>query len=394
MPINLHRALGEQPRFWPRFPSPLRGAEVTARVGTVLGIALIICFLTGLLSHYQYQPWLWLPVPATPYWGYRLTQGIHVITGIACIPLILVKLWSVFHRLFSWPPVRGMAHALERLSIAVLVATSVLQLITGFLNILQFYPWPWDFVKVHYWLSFIVIGSLLLHIAVQLPAIRRGLLTPARAPAAPAAVAPDDAGPAGSPGDGLSRRGLLIAAGGGVGLVALTTAGQVLPALEPLGLLATRKPSTGPQGLPVNKTARDAGVIQQAMSPDYILSVQGPSPFELSLAELEAMPTAERTLPIACVEGWSRNARWRGPTLLELVERGGGSADSHVTVLSLQRGGLNSSSLTGGQLRGALLATHLNGERLNVDHGYPVRLIAPNRAGVLQTKWLSRIVIG
>ena len=29
----------------------------------------------------------------------------------------------------------------------------------------------------------------------------------------------------------------------------------------------------------------------------------------------------------------------------------------------------------------ALLATHLNGERLDIDHGYPLRLIAPNRPG-------------
>jgi DMSO/TMAO reductase YedYZ molybdopterin-dependent catalytic subunit len=77
--------------------------------------------------------------------------------------------------------------------------------------------------------------------------------------------------------------------------------------------------------------------------------------------------------------------------LLQLVERGGGSSKSHVTVRSLQRGGYDSSSLTGSQLRGALLATHLNGERLSLDHGYPLRLIAPDRAGVLQTKWLTRI---
>ncbi len=27
----------------------------------------------------------------------------------------------------------------------------------------------------------------------------------------------------------------------------------------------------------------------------------------------------------------------------------------------------------------------------SIDHGYPVRLIAPNRPGVLQTKWVSRL---
>ena len=41
----------------------------------------------------------------------------------------------------------------------------------------------------------------------------------------------------------------------------------------------------------------------------------------------------------------------------------------------------------------ALLATHLNGERLTVDHGYPLRLIAPNRAGVFNTKWLATIEV-
>ena len=28
-----------------------------------------------------------------------------------------------------------------------------------------------------------------------------------------------------------------------------------------------------------------------------------------------------------------------------------------------------------------------------LDHGYPLRLIAPNRAGVLNTKWVARIEV-
>jgi DMSO/TMAO reductase YedYZ molybdopterin-dependent catalytic subunit len=38
-----------------------------------------------------------------------------------------------------------------------------------------------------------------------------------------------------------------------------------------------------------------------------------------------------------------------------------------------------------------LLATGLNGSPLDPDHGYPVRLIAPNRPGVLQTKWVTKV---
>ena len=104
-----------RPRQWPRFSSTLRSTAVTARVGRVLGIAIGICFLTGLLSHYQYQPWSWLPEPASPVWAYRVTQGLHVATGTATIPLLLVKLWSVYPNLFRWPPVRSVKHAVERL---------------------------------------------------------------------------------------------------------------------------------------------------------------------------------------------------------------------------------------------------------------------------------------
>jgi hypothetical protein len=390
--VRLTSLPAEPPSRWPKFSSPLRGPALTARVGRVLGIAFAVCFATGLLSHYQYAPWRWLPVPAAPSWGYRLTQGVHVITGIACIPLLLVKLWSVYHRLFAWPPARGLLTALERLSVAVLVSTSLLQLITGFFNVLQFYPWHWDFIAVHYWLAWIVIGSVVLHVAVKLPTIRTGLST--RLGDALPAVDPPAAGrsPTSVPA-GPSRRGVLIAAGAGVGIVVVTTAGQVIPQLEPLALLAPRSPRKGPQNVPVNRTAAAAGVISAAQSSQYRLVVDGPRILELSLAEVEAWDAHETVLPIACVEGWSRTAHWRGPRLLDLVERAGGSVRSAVTVRSLERSGYHSSVIRGSQLGHSVLATHLNGERLSLDHGYPLRLIAPDRAGVLQTKWLTRIEV-
>ncbi len=104
---------------------------MTARVGRLLGIGLAICFVTGMVSHYHYEPWSLLPVPATPVWGYRVTQGLHVTTGVACIPLLLVKLWSVYPNLFRWPPVRSEARV-ERASVYLLVATALVPRTTGF----------------------------------------------------------------------------------------------------------------------------------------------------------------------------------------------------------------------------------------------------------------------
>jgi DMSO/TMAO reductase YedYZ molybdopterin-dependent catalytic subunit len=160
--------------------------------------------------------------------------------------------------------------------------------------------------------------------------------------------------------------------------------------------LATRQASRGPQKVPVNRTAEQARVIARASRPEWTLRVLGPHPYHLSLADIEAMADREAHLPISCVEGWSVGAVWRGIALLDVVLRAGGTATSRIHVVSLETvaNQFNNSYVQGPQVAHAVLATHLNGERLDLDHGYPLRLIAPNRAGVLNTKWLSRIEVG
>ncbi|AKU19188.1 hypothetical protein VV02_21910 [Luteipulveratus mongoliensis] len=368
------------PRWWPSAEAGQRNPSLTARLGRAVGIAFTTCFVTGLISHYHANAWAWLPPPATPAWGYRLTQGLHVLTGIATIPLLLAKLWSVQHKLRQWPPARSVAHAVERASVGLLVSAALLELTTGFLNILQFYPWPWDFIVVHYATAWLLIGALILHIAIQLPTIRAGLATPLPT----ARVAYDE----------LTRRGILTTVTLSVGTVAATTAGQVIGPLAPIAVLAPRRPDQAPdQDLPVNKTAAAAGVETAARAPSYELSLVGETQRTLSLEQLESLPRQRRSLPIACVEGWSRQAEWEGPSLLDLVRSVGGDTDSVVTLVSLEDGAYARSEIRAGQLREALLATHLHGERLSLDHGYPARLIAPDRPGEQQTKWVTRIEV-
>jgi hypothetical protein len=393
--------LRRRPRWWPRFTSTLRSTAVTSRIGLVLGVAIAILFVTGLLSHYQYEPWRWLPVPARPLWGYRLTQGIHVATGTATIPLLLFKLWSVYPNQFRFPPVRSIRHGIARATVAILVATALVQMTTGFLNVLNWYPFAWFFPPVHRFLGYLLVGSVLLHIGVKLPDIAYGLK--ARVPEADVLTEiPWDENPASHsnagtlpdpPTPGISRRGMLASAGAGIGVLVITSVGQTVTPLEPLGLLAARQWTKGPQGVPVNRTAEQAQVMAAATAPDWVLEVVGPRPYALTLAELESRAVHQARLPISCVEGWSVGATWRGLPLLEIVQQAGGTADSRVQVLSIESVGYNHSFVEGPQLAAALLATHLNGERLDVDHGYPVRLIAPDRPGVLNTKWLARIEV-
>jgi DMSO/TMAO reductase YedYZ molybdopterin-dependent catalytic subunit len=176
--------------------------------------------------------------------------------------------------------------------------------------------------------------------------------------------------------------------------VVATSVGQTVTPLEPIGLLAVRRWRQGPQQVPVNRTAEQAAIAATATAADWALRVDGPRPYVLTLDDLARATLTEDRLPINCVEGWSVGASWRGLSLLELVIRAGGTADSTIRVESLEQDwAFNASEISGPQLGRALLATHLNGERLDLDHGYPLRLIAPNRAGVLNTKWLARVEV-
>ena len=82
--------------------------------------------------------------------------------------------------------------------------------------------------------------------------------------------------------------------------------------------------------------------------------------------------------------------------LADLVAAVGGSPDSDVRMISLEPPGPYSrTTLPARHARDSqtLIALKLNGEILDLDHGYPCRLIAPTRPGVLQTKWLTRIEV-
>ncbi len=364
------------------FPGRLHSPRLAARIGLWLGIAFGVAFVTGLLSHaIQHPPW-WFSWPSRPVSLYRITQGLHVIAGTMAVPLLLAKLHVVYPRLFSWPPVRSPVHALERLSVLGLVASAFFELATGLLNIAQVYPWGFFFPSAHFAVAFVAIGSILVHVAVKLPVIRQALGEPL------AADEPDD----GRPG----RRAFL--AGTGVAALAafLVTAGQTITPLRRLAVLSPRS-GEGPQGLPINKSAAEAGVTQTARDPAYRLVLVGPSgQRELSLADLQELPQHEADLPIACVEGWSASARWSGVRMADLAALAGAPADADLAVESIQRGGLyRASTLPAAHVRDplTLLALRVNGAELDVDHGYPARVIAPSRAGVLQTKWVGRIEV-
>ncbi|WP_209441335.1 molybdopterin-dependent oxidoreductase [Streptomyces aureus] len=441
------------PRFW---RSPLRGPWFTSVLGLVLLVGITVLFVTGLVSYAAYNPDL-SPVndktpgkgllgfylfawPTHPYWLYRLTQGVHVTLGITLVPVLLAKLWSVVPRLFALPPARSLTHALERLSLLLLVGGGLFEFVTGILNVQLDYVFPGSFYVLHFYGAWVFFSAFVAHAVLKTPMALRNLRQARDEPSEPVPPAPAEPNDPASPGPAepsepvspgpaepndpvspapaepsdlvspapaeptVSRRGALWFVGGGSLLLLLTTVGQSFDGLRRLALLAPHGgagPGTGPNGFQINKTAAYAGIDPAETSEEaWRLVVTGRTgTIRLSRAQLTELPQHSAALPIACVEGWSTSDQWwRGVRLRDLAALVGYDGDPpDVFVESLQRhGGFRRAALRANQVADprSLLALYVNGEELSPDHGHPARIIVPAAPGVLNTKWVARLTFG
>jgi DMSO/TMAO reductase YedYZ molybdopterin-dependent catalytic subunit len=403
--------------FW---RSPLRGPWLTATLGSLLLPLVLVVAATGFFSNAAYQPALGrnalLPSgglqpfgfgwPASPSWLYALNQGVHVTVGIVAVPLLLAKLWSVAPRLFTWPPLRDPAHAIERLSLLGLVGSAIFEFATGILNAQLYYPWHFNFVVAHYYGAWVFLAALTIHVTTKLPIMvrawrQRGVLAPLRADLARTVAEPHEPGGVASPAPAaptISRRGLLALVGSAsAGLLVVTLGQSTGGPLRRLALLAPRGQSAfdgGPNGFPINKTAATARVTRGLIGPDWRLTIAGATRRELSRQELLTMEQHDYDLPIACVEGWSTTQRWSGVPLRDLAALARAPAGSVLHVESLQpRGAFRRTTLGHAQHTNerSLLALRVNGADLSLDHGYPARIIVPALPGVHCTKWVASL---
>lgn len=397
------------PAFW---RSPLRGPWFTSVLGVVLLGGITLLFVTGLLSYAAYNPDL-SPVndktpdkgilgfylfswPTDPVWLYRLNQGVHVTLGIALIPVLLAKLWSVVPKLFTLPPARSLAHALERISLLLLVGGALFEFVTGVLNIQLDYIFPGSFYPLHFYGAWVFFAAFVAHTVLKTPLALRNLRQLREEKSE--LVSPDPDGPT------VSRRGALRFVGGGSLLLFATTVGQGFDGLRWTAVLAPHggaEPGTGPGGFQINKTAAYAGIRAAETGEEaWRLVVAGPGgTVRLGRSGLLRLPLHSSALPIACVEGWSTSDQWwRGVRLRDLAALVGYEDDPpDVFVESLQRrGAFRRAALRANQVADprSLLALFVNGEDLTPDHGYPARIIVPAAPGVLNTKWVARMTFG
>lgn len=405
--------------FW---RSPLRGPWLTAVFGAALLVTLPVIAVTGFLSNAAYNPRLgdnavgrhlgpldfylfsW---PTRPSWLYALTQGLHVTIGLATIPILLAKLWSVIPRLFEWPPLRSPAHAVERISLAFLVGGAGFEFVTGVLNIQDDYTFGFFFTDAHYYGAWVFVAALVFHVALKFSTMRRTLATrrllaPLRdgvTQTLPEPREPEDSDliPLAPAAPSMSRRALLGTVAAGAGILLIQGAGESAGGpLRELAFLAPRgrNPFRGPNGFQVNQTFANAGIDPGQVGRAWNLRVHGTRLVRLTREELLALPQHTYELPIACVEGWSTTQRWTGVRLADLARLAGVERPGELTGSSLEQDSVYAEiSYSEDQVAdpAALLALKVNGAPLSLDHGYPARIIIPGAPGVHNTKWLAAL---
>jgi len=409
-----------RPGFW---RSPLRGPWLTAFLGRLLLFGLPIVIVTGFLSNAAYYPRLGansigrplgpldfylFSFPTHPSWLYGLTEGLHVTIGLAVFPILLAKLWSVIPKLFEWPPTRSPAHALERLSLALLVGGALFEFATGILNIQYAYLFGFFFTTAHYYGAWVFTGAFLFHVALKFSTMRRSLaarrdMTLLRDKLAD--TRPEPAGPMPSPliaanpaPATMSRRAALGTVGAGSLFLLIQGAGQSIGGpLRALAFLAPRgQTRSGPNGFQVNRTAATAQITPRMVGRAWRLELTaGKRTLKLSRGQLRAMAQHSYDLPIACVEGWTTTQHWTGVPLRDLAAlvgvHGSFTANTHSLATN---GAFDSATLASEQTSAqrTLLALEVNGGDLSLNHGYPARVIGPAIPGVHCTKWAHTMI--
>jgi DMSO/TMAO reductase YedYZ molybdopterin-dependent catalytic subunit len=146
----------------------------------------------------------------------------------------------------------------------------------------------------------------------------------------------------------------------------------------------------------------------QTPAPDYIdtwklriLGLASSQPLEMTFAELLArFHPYEQVTRLVCVEGWSSVAWWGGIRFAELIQAFPPAAGARWAAMrssvNLDFAGRPDPYYVSIDLRTArhaqtLLATHLGGQWLTVEHGAPLRLVAPMKLGLKNIKAITEI---
>ena len=124
---------------------------------------------------------------------------------------------------------------------------------------------------------------------------------------------------------------------------------------------------------------------------EWTLTVTGHVERALRLTDADLSPGDEQQAVLDCTSGWYSEHDWQGVRVGDLLDEVGPTENARWVRFRSVTG--YRWSLPMEEARNALLATHVDGERLAHGHGFPLRLVAPGRRGFQWVKWVTSVEV-
>ncbi len=131
---------------------------------------------------------------------------------------------------------------------------------------------------------------------------------------------------------------------------------------------------------------------------NWALEVDGlfENPRSLTLDELMAMPAVTQPLTMGCISNrvggdLIGTSNWTGVRLRDLLDEWGLKPEAQALYIEGSDGFFETVVMEDMMDERTLLVYGMNGETLPAEHGFPLRIYIPNRYGMKQPKWITRI---
>jgi DMSO/TMAO reductase YedYZ molybdopterin-dependent catalytic subunit len=124
---------------------------------------------------------------------------------------------------------------------------------------------------------------------------------------------------------------------------------------------------------------------------EWSLRVGGETDQDLTLGYDDLASDGELRATLDCTSGWYSVHDWQGVRVGDLLDAVGTTDGAQWVRFESVTG--YRWSLPIEEARDALLATHVDGERLSHGHGAPMRLVAPDRRGFQWVKWVTGVTV-